>query len=111
MPTYEYQREDGTTFEMLQGINEDPLETCPETGQKVKRLISGGTGLVFKGSGFYITDYKKKNNSGNGSNGNGQSSSAKSSEASGNSNSSSNSDSTSKSGSSSTSGSSAKSDS
>ena len=71
MPTYEYKREDGTTFEMWQNINDDPLETCPETGQKVKRLISGGTGLVFKGSGFYITDYKKQNSSGN--NGNGQS--------------------------------------
>lgn len=64
MPTYDYRREDGTTFEMWQNINDDPIETCPETGQQVKRLISGGTGLVFKGSGFYITDYKKNQNKG-----------------------------------------------
>lgn len=57
MPTYEYRREDGTTFEVQQRITEDALETCPETGQKVTRLISGGTGLIFKGSGFYLTDY------------------------------------------------------
>ena len=36
MPTYEYKREDGTTFEIKQSINDDALETCPETGQKVK---------------------------------------------------------------------------
>jgi putative FmdB family regulatory protein len=58
MPTYEYKREDGSTFEYQQGINDDPLETCPETGQKVKRIISGGGGVVYKGDGFYVTDYK-----------------------------------------------------
>lgn len=58
MPTYEYKREDGTTFEIQQGINEDPLETCPDTGQKVKRLITGGGGVVYKGEGWYVTDYK-----------------------------------------------------
>ncbi len=60
MPTYEYLREDGTSFEIQQRITEDPLAECPTTGQKVKRLISGESGLVFKGSGFYVTDYVRK---------------------------------------------------
>lgn len=58
MPTYEYKREDGTTFEIRQSINDDPLEKCPETGQKVKRVITGGGGVVYKGDGWYVTDYK-----------------------------------------------------
>ncbi len=58
MPTYEYKREDGTTFEVWQGINDDPLTECPETGQHVKRVISGGGGVVYKGDGWYVTDYK-----------------------------------------------------
>ncbi|MDX1617276.1 MAG: zinc ribbon domain-containing protein [Balneolaceae bacterium] len=58
MPTYEYKREDGTTFEIMQGINEEPLKKCPDTGQKVTRVISGGGGVVYRGDGFYITDYK-----------------------------------------------------
>lgn len=62
MPTYKYKREDGTTFEVRQGINDDALEKCPETGQKVKRVISGGGGVVYKGDGFYVTDYKNKEN-------------------------------------------------
>ena len=61
MPTYEYKREDGSTFEITQGINDPALKKCPETGQKVKRVISGGGGVVYKGDGFYITDYKNKN--------------------------------------------------
>lgn len=63
MPTYEYQREDGTKFEIEQRITEKPLTVCPTTGQGVKRLISGGAGLVFKGSGFYLTDYARKSSS------------------------------------------------
>ncbi|HKJ44900.1 MAG TPA: hypothetical protein VJ991_03640 [Balneolales bacterium] len=62
MPTYVYKREDGSTFEMMQGINEKPLKTDPETGQKVKRVISGGAGVVYKGDGFYVNDYKNKTN-------------------------------------------------
>ncbi|WP_440999979.1 FmdB family zinc ribbon protein [Fodinibius sp. SL11] len=58
MPTYKYKREDGTTFEIRQSINDDALAECPETGQKVKRVISGGGGVVYKGDGFYVTDYK-----------------------------------------------------
>ncbi len=58
MPTYEYKREDGTTFEVRQSINDDPLEKCPDTGQSVKRVITGGGGVVYKGDGWYVTDYK-----------------------------------------------------
>ncbi len=67
MPTYEYKREDGSTFEITQSINDDPLETCPTTGQPVKRIISGGGGVVYKGTGWYVTDYKNGSNKKNGS--------------------------------------------
>ena len=68
MPTYQYKREDGTTFEIIQKISADALSTCPETGQKVKRIITGGGGVVYKGTGWYVTDYKNKTNgSSNGS--------------------------------------------
>jgi putative FmdB family regulatory protein len=60
MPTYEYEcRECSYTFEAFQSINDDPLEKCPLCGGKVRRLIGGGSGIIFKGSGFYITDSKK----------------------------------------------------
>jgi putative FmdB family regulatory protein len=68
MPTYEYKREDGSVFEYTQSINEDALKTCPTTGLAVKRIISGGGGVVYKGSGWYVTDYKNGNQA-NGSNG------------------------------------------
>lgn len=58
MPTYEYKREDGTTFDIIQKMSESPLTTCPTTGQKVKRVISGGGGVVYKGEGWYVKDYK-----------------------------------------------------
>jgi putative FmdB family regulatory protein len=61
MPTYIYRREDGTTFEIDQRITEDALTTCPTTGQPVTRVITGGQGLIFKGSGFYLTDYARGN--------------------------------------------------
>ncbi len=57
MPTYIYRREDGTDFEIEQRISEPALTVDPDTGQKVRRVISGKAGLVFKGSGFYLTDY------------------------------------------------------
>lgn len=63
MPTYVYRRQDGTTFEIEQRMSEPRLTECPTTGQPVERLISGGTGLVFKGSGFYLTDYARKSGS------------------------------------------------
>jgi predicted nucleic acid-binding Zn ribbon protein len=59
MPTYVYRRSDGTTFEIEQRITEPALATDPETGLPVERVISGA-GLVFKGSGFYLTDYARK---------------------------------------------------
>lgn len=64
MPTYEYICTDcGYEFEEFQRITADPLTTCPKCGGVVKRKISAGAGLVFKGSGFYITDYKDKKSS------------------------------------------------
>jgi putative FmdB family regulatory protein len=58
MPTYEYECEAcGISFERLQRISDDPIRECPECGGKVRRLISSGGGLVFKGPGFYATDY------------------------------------------------------
>ena len=58
MPTYEYKREDGSTFEVIQKMSDAPLSTCPTTEQKVKRIISGGGGVVYKGEGWYVKDYK-----------------------------------------------------
>jgi len=60
MPTYDYRCENGHTFEEFQSMVEPPLKTCPVCGGTVERLISGGSGLIFKGSGFYITDYARK---------------------------------------------------
>jgi putative FmdB family regulatory protein len=61
MPTYEYEcQRCGKTFEEFQSITADPLTDCRQKGcgGKVTRLIGGGGGLLFKGSGFYITDYR-----------------------------------------------------
>ncbi len=64
MPTYEYKCEKcGNVFEELQSITDDPVKECPTCGGKVHRLIGAGAGLIFKGSGFYLTDYKKSNSS------------------------------------------------
>ncbi|MBU0690444.1 zinc ribbon domain-containing protein [bacterium] len=60
MPTYDYRCENGHTFEEFQSMVDPPLEICPVCGGKAERLISGGSGLIFKGSGFYITDYARK---------------------------------------------------
>lgn len=62
MPTYVYKREDGTKFECEQPITEDPLEECPETGQDVERVISGGAGVHFRGDGFHVNDYENADN-------------------------------------------------
>lgn len=60
MPTYDYQcLECGHTFEAFQMMSEKPLRKCPECRGKVKRLLGTGAGLIFKGSGFYETDYKR----------------------------------------------------
>src|SRR3954468_15966306 len=60
MPTYEYQCDEcGNKFEKFQSIKSGPIRKCPKCGKnKVRRLISTGAGLIFKGSGFYITDYR-----------------------------------------------------
>ena len=60
MPTYEYACEAcGHKFEEFQSITAKPITKCPSCGKKkVKRLISAGAGFIFKGSGFYITDYR-----------------------------------------------------
>lgn len=60
MPIYEYKREDGTVFEIKQSITEEPLTECPTTGQKVERIISQTAAPIFRGKGFYSTDYKSK---------------------------------------------------
>jgi len=56
MPIYEYRRQDGTTFELLQSISADPLTEDPETGEPVERVLHAPA-VHFKGSGFYNTDY------------------------------------------------------
>lgn len=64
MPTYEYLCEEcNHRFEEFQRITAQPLESCPKCNGKVHRLIGAGNGLIFKGSGFYITDYKKSRSS------------------------------------------------
>ncbi len=61
MPTYDYKcHACDIQFEKFQGITAPPIEECPECGGKVKRLIGAGAGLIFKGSGFYITDYRSE---------------------------------------------------
>ena len=59
MPTYEYLCPAGHQFDKFQKITERPRARCPVCGQSASRKISGGAGLLFKGSGFYITDYGK----------------------------------------------------
>jgi putative FmdB family regulatory protein len=60
MPTYEYRCPNGHTFEkFFQQMSDKKHERCPKCGKRAERVISGGAGLVFKGSGFYITDYKR----------------------------------------------------
>ena len=60
MPTYEYKcLKCGKRFEKLQRITDPPLSKCEFCAGKAERLISSGVGLIFKGTGFYVTDYKK----------------------------------------------------
>lgn len=62
MPTYEYRCEKcGNEFEAFQRMSDASVKKCPKCQGRVRRLISGGSGLIFKGSGFYITDYARKN--------------------------------------------------
>ncbi len=68
MPTYEYAcPKCGHEFEQFQSMRDEPLKKCPKCKKTgVKRLVGGGAGLIFKGTGFYITDYKKKSGGGEG---------------------------------------------
>ena len=60
MPTYEYKCEDcGYKFEKFQSMKDKPIAKCPKCDGTVQRLISGGAGVIFKGSGFHTTDYNK----------------------------------------------------
>ncbi|MDR3342633.1 MAG: zinc ribbon domain-containing protein [Treponema sp.] len=59
MPTYEYEcKSCGHSFDVFQSMSETPIKTCPQCGKEVRRLINGGSGIIFKGSGFYVTDRK-----------------------------------------------------
>jgi len=60
MPTYDYECPQCGTFELFQRITEDPMEHCPTCQNKVRRLIGSGGGILFKGSGFYETDYRSE---------------------------------------------------
>lgn len=65
MPTYDYKCENcGNEIEVFQSIKDAPLTKCEKCGKDtLKKMISGGAGLIFKGTGFYLTDYKDKKTS------------------------------------------------
>ncbi len=64
MPTYDYRcKACGHRFEIFQKISDEMIDECPLCNGEVVRLVGGGQGLIFKGSGFYITDYKKSKKS------------------------------------------------
>ena len=57
MPTYGYEcKSCGYTFDVFQSMKDDPLESCTQCGKGIRRLINGGSGVIFKGGGFYVTD-------------------------------------------------------
>ena len=60
MPTYEYRCPEGHTFELFQKMSDEPGAACPECGKPAERQISAGAGFLFKGDGFYITDYRSE---------------------------------------------------
>jgi putative FmdB family regulatory protein len=61
MPTYQYRCSHcGHQFEEYQSITDDPLKVCPKCGEAPHRVITGGGGFLFKGTGFYKTDYRSK---------------------------------------------------
>ncbi|MFA5429595.1 MAG: FmdB family zinc ribbon protein [Candidatus Omnitrophota bacterium] len=63
MPTYDYECSAcGAVFEVFQSMTAEPLQKCEKCGEtgKVRRLIGTGAGIIFKGSGFYVTDYCRK---------------------------------------------------
>lgn len=60
MPTYEYRCPEGHAFDVFQKMSAEPVASCPECGKPGERQISTGAGFLFKGKGFYITDYRSK---------------------------------------------------
>ena len=60
MPTYDYECEKGHRFEVFQSMKDEPLKVCPECGAPARRHIGPGAGFLFRGDGFYITDYRSK---------------------------------------------------
>ena len=60
MPTYEYMCEKCGKFEEFQRMSDEPLSHCPKCGSPVRRLISKNVGIIFKGSGFYVTDHRSE---------------------------------------------------
>jgi len=60
MPTYEYRCPNGHEFELFQKMSDEPRAACPECGEEAERVLSGGAGFLFKGEGFYITDYRSE---------------------------------------------------
>lgn len=60
MPTYEYRCPNGHTFDLFQRMSDEPGANCPECGLESERLLSGGAGFLFKGDGFYKTDYRSE---------------------------------------------------
>lgn len=64
MPTYEYEcKHCKKNFDLFQKITDKALDKCPKCGKKVRRVYGGSVGIIFKGSGFYATDYKNKSKS------------------------------------------------
>lgn len=62
MPTYQYRCPYcHYEFEVFQHITDDPITVCPQCRKTTHRIISGGGGFIFKGSGFYITDHRSEN--------------------------------------------------
>ena len=64
MPTYDYKcKACGHEFEEFHMMSDPAVEICPQCSGRVERLIGGGAGIIFKGSGFYVTDSKPKKES------------------------------------------------
>lgn len=69
MPTYDYEcKKCGHVFEVFQSITDPPVRACPQCKGRVKRLLGTGAAVMFKGSGFYETDYKRKSSTSTSSN-------------------------------------------
>lgn len=79
MPTYTYRREDGTTFDVRQKFTDEPLTVDPSTGQQVVRVVQAA-GVIFKGSGFYVTDNRGAKSTNGSSKSNGSADAGSSSE-------------------------------